>query len=174
VQAAVLDSLADGITLKSLGAWRFQGLRDQEDLFQVEAADLLTDVPPLRSERVGDSAPPDPEPAVRFVVVPTPCCWHPIQSPARRCRFRGAQASFVFEFGKTRNLRWSRRCTTAKTLHLVPVDWFDMRPSRSEPSREGAPKQGLRRKLRRDEGPDLFAPSQPIRRVRREGCPGGT
>jgi len=49
VQAAVLDSLADGTTLKSLGAWRFQGLRDPEDLFQVEAADLLVDFPPLRS-----------------------------------------------------------------------------------------------------------------------------
>jgi class 3 adenylate cyclase len=52
VQAAVLDSLADGITLKSLGAWRFQGLRDPEDLFQVEAADLLADFPPLRSLEV--------------------------------------------------------------------------------------------------------------------------
>ena len=52
VQAAVLDSLADGITLKSLGAWRFQGLRDPEDLFQVEAADLLVDFPPLRSLEV--------------------------------------------------------------------------------------------------------------------------
>jgi class 3 adenylate cyclase len=52
VQAAVLDSLADGITLKSLGAWRFHGLRDPEDLFQVEAADLLVDFPPLRSLEV--------------------------------------------------------------------------------------------------------------------------
>ena len=52
VQAALLESLADGITLKSLGTWRFQGLRDPEDLFQVEAADLLVDFPPLRSLEV--------------------------------------------------------------------------------------------------------------------------
>jgi class 3 adenylate cyclase len=52
VQAAVADSLADGITLRSLGAWRFQGLREPEDLFQVDAADLLIDFPPLRSLEV--------------------------------------------------------------------------------------------------------------------------
>jgi class 3 adenylate cyclase len=49
VQAAVIESLADGVSLRSLGAWRFQGLRDPEDLFQVDAADLLDDFPPLRS-----------------------------------------------------------------------------------------------------------------------------
>ena len=52
VQAAVLDSLAEGVSLRSLGAWRFQGLREPEDLFQVEAADLLAEFPPLRSLKV--------------------------------------------------------------------------------------------------------------------------
>ena len=49
VHAAVADSLADGVTLRSLGAWRFRGLPEPMDLFQVQAADLLADFPPLRS-----------------------------------------------------------------------------------------------------------------------------
>jgi class 3 adenylate cyclase len=49
VRSAVLESLADGVSLRSLGTWRFQGLREPEDLYQVEAADLLGDFPPLRS-----------------------------------------------------------------------------------------------------------------------------
>src|SRR3954471_14094785 len=49
VHAAVREALADGVALRSLGAWRFQGLRDPEDLYQVEAADLLCEFPPLRS-----------------------------------------------------------------------------------------------------------------------------
>jgi len=49
VRAAVFEALADGVALRSLGAWRFQGLRDPEDLYQVEAADLLCEFPPLRS-----------------------------------------------------------------------------------------------------------------------------
>ena len=49
VRSAVLESLADGVTLRSLGAWRLQGLREPETLYQVEAADLLADFPPLRS-----------------------------------------------------------------------------------------------------------------------------
>jgi class 3 adenylate cyclase len=49
VRSAVLTSLADGVSLRSLGAWRFQGLREPEDLYQVEAADLLAEFPPLRS-----------------------------------------------------------------------------------------------------------------------------
>jgi class 3 adenylate cyclase len=52
VQAAVAESLGDGVSLRSLGAWRFHGLRDPEDLFQVEAADLRVDFPPLRSLEV--------------------------------------------------------------------------------------------------------------------------
>ena len=49
VRAAVLDSLADDISLRSLGAWRFRGLPEPVVLFQVEAAGLLADFPPLRS-----------------------------------------------------------------------------------------------------------------------------
>ncbi|MDX6427557.1 MAG: hypothetical protein QOD52_2962 [Gaiellaceae bacterium] len=49
VHSAVVDSLADGVGLRSLGAWRFQGLREPEHLYQVEATDLLADFPPLRS-----------------------------------------------------------------------------------------------------------------------------
>jgi class 3 adenylate cyclase len=49
VRAAVLESLAEGVTLRSLGAWRFRGLPEPLVLFQVDAADLLTHFPPLRS-----------------------------------------------------------------------------------------------------------------------------
>ena len=49
VRAAVIESLADGVSLRSLGAWRFRGLPEPVDLFQVDAADLLADFPPLRS-----------------------------------------------------------------------------------------------------------------------------
>jgi class 3 adenylate cyclase len=49
VLAAVPESLADGVGLKSLGAWRFRGLPEPVDLFQVHAADLIADFPPLRS-----------------------------------------------------------------------------------------------------------------------------
>ena len=49
VHAAVLESLPDGVSLKSLGAWRFRGLPEPVDLFQVEAEDLLDDFPPPRS-----------------------------------------------------------------------------------------------------------------------------
>jgi class 3 adenylate cyclase len=49
VHSAVLASLPDGVGLTSLGAFRFQGLREPEQLYQVEAAGLSTDFPPLRS-----------------------------------------------------------------------------------------------------------------------------
>jgi class 3 adenylate cyclase len=49
VHSAVHAVLADGIGLKSLGAWRFQGLREPEHLYQVETHDLLADFPPPRS-----------------------------------------------------------------------------------------------------------------------------
>jgi class 3 adenylate cyclase len=49
VRGAIRDSPADGVSLRSLGAWRFRGLPEPVELFQVEAADLLTDFPPLRS-----------------------------------------------------------------------------------------------------------------------------
>ena len=49
VRQAVEASLPDGVSLSSLGAWRFRGLPEPLDLFQVHAADLLADFPPLRS-----------------------------------------------------------------------------------------------------------------------------
>jgi class 3 adenylate cyclase len=49
VRAGVVDSLPDGVSLRSLGAWRFQGLPEPMEIFQVEAADLMSDFPPLRS-----------------------------------------------------------------------------------------------------------------------------
>jgi class 3 adenylate cyclase len=49
MRSAVLTSLADGVSLRSLGAWRLQGLREAEDLYQVEAPDLPASFPPLRS-----------------------------------------------------------------------------------------------------------------------------
>jgi class 3 adenylate cyclase len=49
VHTAVLDSLPDGVSLRGLGAWRFRGLPEPVDLFQVEAEDLLDDFPPPRS-----------------------------------------------------------------------------------------------------------------------------
>jgi class 3 adenylate cyclase len=49
VRKAVLESLADGIDLRPLGAWQFRGLPEPIDLFQVVADDLLADFPPLRA-----------------------------------------------------------------------------------------------------------------------------
>jgi class 3 adenylate cyclase len=49
VRSAVLESLAEGISLRNLGSWRFQGLREAEELYQVEAADLLADFPRFRA-----------------------------------------------------------------------------------------------------------------------------
>jgi len=49
VRAAVSDSLTDGVSLKSLGAWRFRGLPEPVALFQVETADLMGHFPPPRS-----------------------------------------------------------------------------------------------------------------------------
>ena len=49
VRSAVLESLAEGISLRNLGSWRFDGLRNPEELYQVEAADLPADFPPLRA-----------------------------------------------------------------------------------------------------------------------------
>jgi class 3 adenylate cyclase len=49
VRAAVDESLPEEVGLKGLGAWRFRGLPEPVDLFQVEAADLLADFPPPRS-----------------------------------------------------------------------------------------------------------------------------
>jgi class 3 adenylate cyclase len=49
VRSALEDSLVDGVSLKGLGAWRFRGLPEPIELFQVDAPDLLADYPPLRS-----------------------------------------------------------------------------------------------------------------------------
>jgi class 3 adenylate cyclase len=52
-RTAAMDALAEGVSLRELGAWRFQGLRDPEELFQVVAAGLASNFPPPRSgERV--------------------------------------------------------------------------------------------------------------------------
>jgi class 3 adenylate cyclase len=52
VHAAVIESLADGISLRNLGAWRFRGLPEPMHLFQVQAAGLHADFPPPRSAAV--------------------------------------------------------------------------------------------------------------------------
>ena len=49
VRGALDEALPEGVGLRSLGAWRFRGLPEPVELFQVEAADLLADFPPLRS-----------------------------------------------------------------------------------------------------------------------------
>jgi class 3 adenylate cyclase len=49
VRAAVLESLPDEVSLSPLGAWRFRGLPEPVDLFQLDAADLPADFPALRS-----------------------------------------------------------------------------------------------------------------------------
>lgn len=49
VRAAAAESLAEGLSLRPLGAWRFQGLPEPVDLFQVHASDLRVDFPPPRS-----------------------------------------------------------------------------------------------------------------------------
>jgi class 3 adenylate cyclase len=49
VHSAVVETLGDGISLSNLGAWRFRGLPEPVELFQVHAPDLLVEFPPLRS-----------------------------------------------------------------------------------------------------------------------------
>jgi class 3 adenylate cyclase len=49
VRAAALESLPEGVSLRPLGAWRFRGLPEPVDVFQVDTADLLGAFPPLRS-----------------------------------------------------------------------------------------------------------------------------
>jgi class 3 adenylate cyclase len=54
VREPVAESLPRGVGLRSLGAWRFRGLPEPVDMFQVDAPDLASDFPPLRSAtRVG-------------------------------------------------------------------------------------------------------------------------
>ena len=49
VQAAASDALADDVTLESLGAWNFRGLRDPVELFQAIAPGLTRKFPPPRA-----------------------------------------------------------------------------------------------------------------------------
>jgi class 3 adenylate cyclase len=49
VRKALGDSLPQGVSLKGLGAWRFRGLPEPVELYQVQAADLGAEFPPLRS-----------------------------------------------------------------------------------------------------------------------------
>ena len=49
VRSAVMDALPEATTLRPLGAWRFRGLPEPVDLFQVTAPDLGADFPPLRA-----------------------------------------------------------------------------------------------------------------------------
>jgi class 3 adenylate cyclase len=49
VRRAVDASLPVGVSLKDVGAWRFRGLPEPVDLFQVQAPDLVADFPPPRS-----------------------------------------------------------------------------------------------------------------------------
>jgi class 3 adenylate cyclase len=49
VRSALGDALPDGIGLTELGAWRFRGLPEPIDLFEVSAPGLPSDFPALRS-----------------------------------------------------------------------------------------------------------------------------
>jgi class 3 adenylate cyclase len=49
VRREVLDSVPDGVTLRSLGPWRFRGLPEPLVMYQADAADLPAEFPPLRS-----------------------------------------------------------------------------------------------------------------------------
>jgi class 3 adenylate cyclase len=54
VRRAALESMPVGVQLSSLGSWRFRGLPEPVDLFQVDAPGLLTNFPPLRSAVLAD------------------------------------------------------------------------------------------------------------------------
>jgi class 3 adenylate cyclase len=49
VRSVLGDELPDGTTLTSLGSWRFRGLPEPIEMFQVVAADLPAEFPELRS-----------------------------------------------------------------------------------------------------------------------------
>jgi class 3 adenylate cyclase len=48
-RAAALDAVGDRLSLHSLGSWRFQGLRDAEELYQLDADGLVGEFPPPRA-----------------------------------------------------------------------------------------------------------------------------
>ena len=54
VRGAVDHSLADGVSLRGIGAWRFRGLPEPVEIFQVDTPDLPTDFPPPRSATPAD------------------------------------------------------------------------------------------------------------------------
>jgi class 3 adenylate cyclase len=49
VRSAVLETLPGELSLRPMGAWRFRGLPEPVELFQLEADDLPADFPALRS-----------------------------------------------------------------------------------------------------------------------------
>jgi class 3 adenylate cyclase len=49
VRSEVTDSLSDGVGLTELGAWRFKGLPEPMELFQVQVADLPAEFPAPRT-----------------------------------------------------------------------------------------------------------------------------
>jgi class 3 adenylate cyclase len=49
VRSAMADELPDGLGLTPLGAWRFRGLPEPIEIFQVSAPGLVDGFPPLRS-----------------------------------------------------------------------------------------------------------------------------
>jgi class 3 adenylate cyclase len=49
VRTAVVDSLRDDVSFSTLGAWRFRGLPEPVELFQVEAPEIRSHFPPPRS-----------------------------------------------------------------------------------------------------------------------------
>jgi class 3 adenylate cyclase len=49
VRTAVVDSLPDEVGLRELGSWRFRGLPEPLEMFEVAVPDLPSDFPPLRS-----------------------------------------------------------------------------------------------------------------------------
>jgi class 3 adenylate cyclase len=54
VRSAIADALPDDVGLRGLGSWRFRGLPEPLEMFQVVAPDLNSDFPALRSaEPVG-------------------------------------------------------------------------------------------------------------------------
>jgi class 3 adenylate cyclase len=56
LSSAARNGVADALgktRLRSLGAFRFQGLREPEELFQVEADGLALEFPPLRAVEPG-------------------------------------------------------------------------------------------------------------------------
>jgi hypothetical protein len=49
VHGALADGLPDGVGLHGIGAWRFRGLPEAVELFEVEADGLLRDFEPPRA-----------------------------------------------------------------------------------------------------------------------------